>query len=384
MDGAGSSSSHPILADVVRALKDQYTPDSDVSRFDKATLDLWSGLLASNFDDVRALTAADIKGLAAGASLQSVLALNSVIRTLNKTWLKVESEEKEKRRQSLQLEFASGQWFVLRSCAGADAPSAAATVARALEADCRALLTDGDSDFKGLTDLIHWEVHTYDWREQLENVRIVQAFAEAALFTVDGDSVRRKTGNAGTVTPPTSPAAGFSTAHTDFPAPPVDSEDCEECVRKLVSAAERCVRRSSPIADSLMVLEWEVMLSVNAFLERNRVALLASTSDTLSITSADTETELATDPHDDPTLVARVVPYTLAPRTRRDADRGVIRVSPKPQGDLPAKIRDTVLSTSLESSWRVYTFKTHQIAMAAYKYFQCRGFNVTLGSGSLG
>ncbi len=132
-----------------------------------------------------------------------------------------------------------------------------------------------------------------------------------------------------------------------------------------------------PLADSLMVLDWELKLSVNAFLERNHAVLLEGTpmAGTLGETSARFETLT------DSALIARIVPYNWAPKTT-GADRSVIRVSPKPQGGLPAKIKESVVSVRVESAWKVYAFKTQPDALAAYKYFQHRGFNVTLGPGS--
>ncbi len=184
-----------LLGDVIKALADQYTPC--LSRFDEATIKLWDELKTSHFDDVRIMNPADMKGLAKGATLPSILSLNNVIRTLKTLWA---AETSPPPPPPLQVEFASGQWFMLCEAAGTDAATAAASIARALEADCETLLLYANVEFARFAELVNWGVHPYSWREHLDEIRALPPHVEAragpggeGLFEVRGCNIQLKT-----------------------------------------------------------------------------------------------------------------------------------------------------------------------------------------------
>ena len=348
MASSATSPSTPRLRDVLEALASDYVPDT--SGFDAGP---WTELLNTNFDLATALTLVDIKGLVkeARGDETTVPAITGVLRRVHTLWRKRVVEEAEKAMKPLKLQFASGQWFVLRRAAGVDTSAAAASVARALEVDCMALLVDGDGDFSELANLINWDVHVYNWREHLERIRTVSGFTEPAtsgtLFTVEDSTVKLKSGH----TPATSPSVTASNG---------SGQSVEDAVRELLASAVSMV--GFPAGDSAAVLQWEVTLAVEAFKQRNATAQ---------------EAGLWTDA----AVIAHVSEYVIGER-HSGPDTSIIRVSPKPQGALPVKLKDTVTSERLEEAWKTFTFRSQSDALAAYKYFQHRGFNVTLGTGS--
>lgn len=331
--------------DVLRTEKAESIPD--LSANDSA---MWKDLCDCDIEEVASMTPADVKSIMREAPLAVIITLVNRIRHLRVLWRQHVSGAAKKKQQPLQVEFASGQWFILKETAvGCTAEAAAARVSEALEADCAVLLTDGSAQFQHLARLINWDVHTFNWRgEHLEFIRTVPAFVEApvdgdppeTLFKVEGTSIKLKTE---LVVPESSPSLR-------------EVASVKEAIKLLVSVASRELT-SAPVGDSVFLLDWETNLAVAAFLERNRQ-----------------QTEPSPDGFGHG-VIARVVPYVPGSASSRRAGN-VVRVSPKPQGPLPARIKDTLVSHHLEAACNVFTFKSVADVLAAYKYFRLRGFTV--------